>query len=314
MTRGGGWGRRLLTVALLVAALAFIARTVVANSRDLADFQWHIRPGMLALSIVAHVAVLAWGVFVWSRVLRHFAVRDASYPALLRIWAFSNGTKYIPGYIWQFLTAARLATASGLSQVVTLSSMLVHLMLSLASAGVVAVATLPLVRLGLVPQVAWTLRVLVPCAALACAHPAWINLGLRMIPRALHREVLVWRGSWPGGLALLGLGTVSWALYGVAYFLFLLALAPVPLAALPAAAGVNALSFAAGLVIPVPGGLGVRESAMTLLLTPLLPAGVAALVSVAARLWSIVAELVLAAVAALLREKRPLGAKAPEAG
>jgi uncharacterized membrane protein YbhN (UPF0104 family) len=302
MSGAGKWGRKLLAAALVVAAVAFIARTVVTNSRDLATFEWRVRGGILVLSVVAHIGVLAWGVFVWSRVLRHFAVRDTSFPSLLRIWAFSNAARYIPGVVWQFVAAARLAAASGLSQVVTLSSMLVHVMLSLTSACVVAVATLPLARLGLAPEVAWFLRIALPVAAVGCAHPAWINLGLRMIPRALHREVLVWHGRWTDGIGLLALATVSWALYGVAYYLFLLALKPIPLSALPDAAGVNALSFVAGyLAIPAPGGLGVRESAMTLLLTPLFPAGVAAVVAVAARLWSIVAEVGLAAIATLLR-------------
>jgi uncharacterized membrane protein YbhN (UPF0104 family) len=305
MSGGRGWLRRLATVALIAAALAFIARTVLTNSRDLATFEWRVRGWILALSVAAHVAVLAWGVFVWSRVLRHFASRRASYVSLLRIRAISNGARYIPGGIWQFLTAARMASSSGLSQVVTLSAMLVHDFLSLVSACVVAVATLPMEALGLSTELSWLLRIAVPVAAVISVHPAWINLGLRLIPRALHREVLVWHADWTGGVALLLLSLVSWALYGAAYYLFLLALAPLPLSVVPAAAGVNALSFVAGYVaVFAPGGLGVKEWAMTLLLTPLLPVGVAAVISVAARLWLVVAEVALAGIALLLRERR----------
>jgi uncharacterized membrane protein YbhN (UPF0104 family) len=59
----------------------------------------------------------------------------------------------------------------------------------------------------------------------------------------------------------------------------------------PVLTGVNALAFVAGVMTPLPGGLGVREAAMQQLLLPLLPAGVAGVVSVAARLWSVSAEL-----------------------
>jgi uncharacterized membrane protein YbhN (UPF0104 family) len=100
---------------------------------------------------------------------------------------------------------------------------------------------------------------------------------------------------------------VSWVLYGAAYFLFLNALADVPSNALVASTGVNTLSFLAGyLAIPAPGGLGVRESAMTVLLNPILPAGVAAVVAVGARLWSIVAELGLVGLALVAHRKSPL--------
>jgi glycosyltransferase 2 family protein len=148
------------------------------------------------------------------------------------------------------------------------------------------------------------LRIAVPLAAIAAMHPAWIGLGLRLIPRAFHRDVLGWHGRWIDGLGLLALSVVTWGIYGVAFYLFLLSLAPVPLAALPAAAGVNALSFVAGSVaIVAPGGLGVKEAAMTGLLLPFLLPGVAAVMAVLARFWSIVADLVLAGIALLLPDR-----------
>ena len=306
MSAGRGWARRLLTFALIAVALGYIARMVLANAGDLATLE--LRIGMLALSVAAHVVVLVWGVFIWSRVLRFFAAEQASFPALLRIWALSNVVRYIPGGVWRFLAAARLANASGLSQVVTLSAMVVHVLLSLVSACVVAIATLPLDALGVSEDVALILRIAVPVAAVIAMHPAWLGWGLRLIPRALHREVLGWHGSWLDGLGLLCLSLATWAIYGGAFYLFLAALAPLPLSALPAAIGVNALSFVAGSVTVIaPGGLGVKEVAMTGLLLPLLPAGVAAVTAVAARLWSVVADLALAGIALLLRDRSATG-------
>ena len=304
------WARRLLTIALVAAAVAFIARIVVVNSRDLATFDWQIRVWVLALSVAAHVFVLCTGVYIWSRVLHFFASRDTPFPALLRVWALSNVARYIPGGIWRLLAAARLASSTGMSQVVTLSAMVVHVLLSLVSACVTAAFTLPLAALGVPDRLALVLRVGVVIGALVCVHPAWINLGLRLVPRALHRDVLAWHARWIDGLGLLCLSIVSWLLFGGAFYLFLLSLAPIPLSALPASAGVNALSFAAGAVMVVaPAGLGVKELAMTGLLAPLLPAGVAAVIAVASRLWAIAAELALAGIALLARDGR-----APDAG
>lgn len=299
MSTRGRWVRRLLTLLLVAATAAFLARTVVTNSRELAAFEWRVRPLVLLASVVAHTAVLAWGVFVWSRVARGFGARDASFRALLRVSAYSSAARYIPGgAIWQLLAAARLSPGSGLPQVVALSSMIVHVLLSVATACLVGAMTLPLVRLGLASGLVWPLRVGLPAVALICVHPAVINAGLGLVPRALHRDVLRWEARWVEGVALLALGLATWVLYGAAFFVFLLALTPLPAEALVAAIGVNAVAFAAGwAALFAPGGIGVRESAMTLLLTPLLPAGVAAVVSVGARLWSVAAELALVAVA-----------------
>jgi glycosyltransferase 2 family protein len=69
-------------------------------------------------------------------------------------------------------------------------------------------------------------------------------------------------------------------------------------------AGVNALSFLVGYASPLPGGAGLRELAMAELLRPYLPDGVAAVLSIASRLWTIAAELVGGALALALARRR----------
>jgi uncharacterized membrane protein YbhN (UPF0104 family) len=304
--RSGRLWRRLLTFLLIAAAGGFLFHTASANWADLRGFEWQVRGGVLALSIVAHVGVLAFGVFLWSRVLSHFTGPASAFPTLLRIWSLSNAARYIPGGIWQFLTAAQLSRGAGVSGVLALTSMMVHVLLSLLAAVTVSAIVLPtdLVGLGLMGSL--PVRAGLIGLAVLVVHPRFINAVLGLVPRLVRRDVLVWRGSWADGLGLLVLANVSWLLYGVAYTLFVASLAPVGMNALLPFTAVNALSFTAGyLAIPVPGGVGVRESAMTLLLTPYLPAGVAAIVSVAARLWSIAAELLLVSLGLLLRPREP---------
>jgi glycosyltransferase 2 family protein len=300
--------RRLLTFILIAAAGGFLFHTASANWADLRGFEWQVRGGVLALSIVAHVGVLAFGVFLWSRVLSHFTGPAGGFPTLLRIWSLSNAARYIPGGVWQFLTAAQLSRDAGVSGVLALTSMMVHVLLSLIAALTVSAIVLPtdlpgpgLNLIGSLPARAGLIGL-----AVLVVHPRVINGALGLVPRLLRRDVLVWRGSWAEGIGLLVLANVSWLLYGAAYTLFVASLAPVGVNALLPFTAVNALSFTAGyLAVPVPGGVGVRESAMTLLLAPYLPAGVAAVVSVAARLWSIAAELLLVSLGLVLRPREP---------
>ena len=315
MTARGGIARRVLAIGLVAAAVYFISRTLVTQSDQLRDFQWRVDVPLLLASLGAHVGVLAWGVFVWSRVVRAFGILDAPYGVLLRIWALSNAARYVPGVVWQFVTAAELSSNAGLSRVVVLSSMLVHVLLSLVSAALVALATLPLEGLGVSEGASLGIRVAVVVGAAASVHPRLINACLRLVPRALGRDVLSWNAGWLRGASILALAVVSWVAYGAAYFLFVTALAPLPIRALGAAMGVNALSFIAGyLAVPVPGGLGVRESAMTLLLAPLLPTAVAAVIAIAARVWSIAAELALAGLGMLTTRLRPSETVPPPLG
>jgi uncharacterized membrane protein YbhN (UPF0104 family) len=280
--------------ALIVAAAAlFLVRAVVRNWRQVRAYPWHVDPLLLAGSVVALVGVLAWGVWVWGRVLSRFEHSPVGNGTLQRIWFLSNLARYIPGAVFQFVTAAGLSRSAGLSAAVMLTSLLVHTGMSLLSAIVVSSWTL---TAPLFPALPWTavvaIGVVVTLGATLVVHPRFLNGALGIIPRLLKKDVIRWNGSWADGIGLLGLAIVSWALYGAAYWLFLRALTPISAARLPMLSGVNALSFAAGYVTPIPGGLGVREWAMKALLLPVLPSGVAALVAVAARLWNIAAEVI----------------------
>jgi glycosyltransferase 2 family protein len=294
---------RLLGAALVVAAAGWLAHTIAGNWQELRGFEWRARPLRLTASVFAHVAVLSWGVWVWRRVLRHFGYGALPLSTLLRIWFVSNLARYVPGKIFQFVAVAQLSRGAGLSAGVLLTSVLVHVGFSLLSAMVVAAWALGTV---LVPAggAAWVAAA-ATAGALAAVHPAVLNTLLGVVPRILRRPVIRWSGGWLDGVVLLALSVVNWAFYGVAFFLLVSALADVSWRLLPEMAGVNALSFVIGYVSLLPGGLGLREVAMTELLRPYLPGGVAAVLAIASRLWTIAAELLGAAIALAVSRGRP---------
>ena len=280
--------KRALGALFILAAAAFLARTVATNWRQLEQVEWHVDPLRLALSVAALVAVLAWGVWVWSRVQRHFEHPPVPVATLMRIWFLSNLARYVPGM--QIVAVAQLSRAAGLSSPVLLTSIAVHTGLSLLSAVVVSAWTLPEhLYPALDPR--WT-GVVATVGAVALVHPATLNYPLALLRRVSGKDVVRWGGRWIDGIALLALAVVSWGLYGAAYYLFLNSLVRIPVATVIPLSGVNALSFALGLVSPSPGGGGVREVAMQKLLGPFFPAAVAAVLSVGARLWSIAGEVI----------------------
>jgi hypothetical protein len=240
-------------------------------------------------------------VFVWSRVLRRFGVRDAPFPALLRIWFGSALARYVPGAVWQFVAAAQLSRLAGLSPPLLLTSMLVHVGFSLVAAATTAGLTLshPLLQ-----QLGWLTPAVVLASSMLAVHPAVISRLVRLMARVSRRPAVEWGGKWADSAELYVLSLLSWAFYGGAFVLFANSIIEVPSGAGLPLAGVNALSFLAGyLVVFAPAGLGVREVSMTVLLGGFLPTGVAALLAVASRLWTVVAE-VLGGVLALLWRRR----------
>ncbi|MBW3570557.1 MAG: flippase-like domain-containing protein [Gemmatimonadetes bacterium] len=297
MTRSAAL-RRTAGLLLVAATVWYLAASIRAHWGELRAFQWRVDPALLAASVVAHTLVLGWGVWVWSRVLRHFEHPPVRLGTLQRIWFLSNLARYVPGKVFQFIAVAQLSRGAGLSGPVLITSILVLTGMSLLSAVVVAAWVLAggLTR-GVDPRF---LALVVTLGAVLAVHPAFLNRLLAVIPRLLKRDVIRWNAGWGDGLVLLGLSVVSWGFYGVAYHLFVASLADVPWALMPHLAGVNALSFFIGYASPLPGGAGLREISMTELLEPYFPGGVAAVLAIAARLWTIAAELIGGSAAALL--------------
>ena len=290
---------RLLTAALIVAAFVFLGRTIAGNADEIRAFDWDVDPTLLALSLVAHVLVLAWGVVVWHRILRHVTTGRIGLLGLQRISFLSSIARYIPGKIWQFVAAAQMAGAAGIVPAAILTSLAIQVGFTLLAATLVSIATVPLPDswpIGRTP-----LLVLATVAACVLSHPAVLRFALGLLPRALHRDVVAWTGGWRESIALLALSVVSWLLYGIAFWLFVASLVDAPAALLLPLAGVNALSFLAGYVVFLaPAGIGAREVAMTTLLGSMLPSYIGVTVAVLARLWTVAAELIGAAAVLLL--------------
>ncbi len=288
------------TVLFLLAAFGFLAAALARNVDSLLAFDWEVRPLILLGSLAALVVSFLWGVWIWRMVLLRFGVRTAWRP-LCRTWFLSNLGRYIPGKVWQFVGAAQLGAETGLSRLTVVSSLLVHTGVNLVAATAVCLAILP-AHLDLPGAAAWA-PALIPLLLVA-VHPRVIHLANGLFQRVARRPVAEWEGSWRDGAVLLGMSLIGWVVLGVSFYLMVQALAPVGIAALPLLVAANAAAFLAGyLVFVAPAGLGAKEGALAALLSLLFPLPVAVALAVAARVWTVVAELVPALF--LLRRSRP---------
>ena len=127
------WLRRAVSFLLIAGAFAFLIREIVRNLDALRGFDWHLRPGLLLLSLAALVGVLVAGVGYWAIVLRSFGIEAPLVP-LARTWFLANLSRYIPGMVWQFVSLAQFGGAAGMSAVVSITSLLVQMGFMLLSA------------------------------------------------------------------------------------------------------------------------------------------------------------------------------------
>lgn len=284
-------GRKVATVLVVGAGVAFLALTIRRNWSEIGAYDWRARWGQLLLSVLLLTANLAWATYIWKRVLDQFASGATSYRSLLRISFLSKIARYIPGKVWQFVAVGQLSAGSGSSARVMVTSMLVHAGFVLLS-GIITASVILAERVPAVPSNPALAIAVASVLALLASHPRIINLCLTVVSKVARREDVTWTGGWRDSAVLMLLSLLNWIGHGVAFFLFADALVHLGVADIVPLTGIYAFAFVAGyLAVVAPAGVGVREATMASLLRGILPSGAAAVVAVVARLWTIAAEL-----------------------
>lgn len=296
---------RAAAALFVLAALAFVGWALADRWADLermraevGGFGWRLSPGWLAAALAVAVADLFWMGAVWVHLYRSGGGR-MGWGEGVRVWLATNLGRYIPGKVWQLSGLAVHLRESGESGSLGLASALAFQVVVLVTGIAVAAGVLG-ADLALVPGGSPAVAAAAVLLLLGLLHPRVVRGGMRLAARVLDREEAP-DAAPPTGPALLrsaGGMVAAWGLYGVGLWCLVRGLSASVEAGPVLLTGVFAAAYVAGyLVLVAPGGLLVREGAMTGLLAALTPMGaaVAGAVAVAARIWVTVAEIAAAA-------------------
>ena len=291
-----------LLAALVAVAVALSGRwdawAAVAGTEGVG---WRLRTPWLAGAVACGVLAVLADAALWASVFRACGARMGVREGI-PVWLGSQLARYLPGRIWQATGLVAYVRARGDSGVVALTVALVLQAGTLATGAALGAAVLGAGAFGAVGP--WWAILGALAIAVALAPPvlrAMIRLGRRLLREAPDSEPPAVQGGLLLRATLARL--VLWVPHGLGFWLLLEGmLVSNPLGPLEAT-GVFAAAYVAGyLVILAPAGMVVREAAMASLLGVAagLPVGPAAALSLAARLWSTVGELLAFAVAALI--------------
>jgi glycosyltransferase 2 family protein len=267
----------LLQVGLFAGVSVLVARQLV---RHWAEFPAGIHlsvhpPWLLASTALVGITYLVQ-IESWRGLLAGWGQR-LSYRDAARIWFLANLGRYVPGKVWSVAGMVVLAQRVGVAPwAATASAVAVQALGIGTAAAVVALA---------VPGAESTLRLVIAGAAAAATVGVLAWEGFTSRARSLHPRVADLRPLPPLVLGWSGLLTfVSWLSYGAVFWSLGLGLG-LPVPSLPAACGVFALGYVAGLLaLFAPGGAVIREGVFTALLAPTLGLPGAVALSLASRI------------------------------
>ncbi len=311
-TDGGRLLKRWLVqggrLALTVVVTWFILDRVGLGLDELAaldlgslrpDPAWLIAASVLLLLMYFATAAL------WGRIVVDLGGPAIATPVAVRIFMIANLGRYVPGKVWQIAGLAALAKGRGVPATTATAAAVLGQGLALVAATAIGLGAL---LAGPPAQRRWGLVVaaLMGAAVLAGSLPpvfryvagAWFRLTRTEAPEALGAV---------HGIRWLLVSLVIWAGYALSFWLLVTSFgSSAPL--VPTASAFAAAYVLGYLMIFAPAGVGVREGFLVAFLTPSLGLTVATAMSVVARIWTTVVEVLPAAGFWLLHvRKEPAG-------
>lgn len=262
--------------------------------------------GATALAAVGYASVVPTSSWAWGRLLRSMGVPVQTLQ-LNMIMGLTQIAKYLPGNVGQHLGRSAMSIHRGIPLDALLVSLAAEVLLTILAATVVGGLGLAVHHRGSLgstglPRAA-TLAALGAAACLVA-----LMVAIRCVP-VLVRRFLPGRGT-PSGpapratalSAAFAAYTVNYVVIGTGLFAVASAAAGVPAQALPLFIGALSLAWVLGFVAPgAPAGLGVREGALAVLLSPILSGPSALTVIVAYRIATTLGELLALAWGGALR-------------
>ena len=286
-----------------VVRYGFVLVAIALGAWALAD-EWHgvhlalVRIGLLtaAGAMLCVLGAMAGTMQSWRVLL---AALGSPLPARVaaRILFFGQLGKYLPGSIWPVLAQMELGSTYQVPRRRSASASVLSMVVSVLSAFLAALVTLPFVAGGKHTPYLWAFLA-VP-VLLACLYPKVLNYGLNRLFKLARRPPLEHPLAGRDILASIAWSMVSWACYGLQLWLFVIRLGGSPGTGLVLSIGTFAFAWGIGfLAVFAPAGAGVRDVLVVALLEPVIGTGAATGVAVLSRVLTIIGDLLAAAVVA----------------
>lgn len=254
------------------------------------------------LSILCSITFRFWGAFIWFVLLKGLGADSLNKTELVYVYAKSWLGRYIPGTAPWILGKIYFASKQGISKNKLAVSSLLEAALQIVAALILSFSILPFderfsaidnpVKLAMVLALILCVFALIPWVFNTLLSTAHNIIRRRPLPTEHHANTqTLLRGA---GLYLIGSIINGLALFFIAKALY----TPLSYHDLRYVIGVGAFSGAAGmLAIFVPSGIGVRDVTQFTLLSLLIPSEYALAITVLARIWDILADLIFFSIA-----------------
>jgi hypothetical protein len=273
----------IIKTLLGATAIAFMVYYLFQNWGVLKNYQWHFNIWLLLLSMILLWIALASTVLIYQLIFKELAGAHIKYLQLFRIINITNIGRYLPGKLWSVVGLIFYTSEYGINKKQTTLAVITNEVAGKASGLILGILYFFFSDSlkGYLPAM-----IILLAGCLIVIHP-WvldkiINTGLRILKK---QTIEIEFGYW-SILKFVLIFIISWLLHSLAFYVLVNSMAPLPSVNLIKFATILPLCWVIGYIILLaPGGLGVREAMLVVMLGEFLPKEVALAIAVIQRLW-----------------------------
>ena len=306
--------RQSFGILIAITLLFFLIKPFVQTHTQLEDVTLQIQWRWLISSFAFLLFYRSTYIVPFAKLLRGVTLPQVSFRDAFTLFHLANITRYLPGRIWGIVRLLILSERFGFSKTAVGVSLTLHVGIETALGGLIAMSLIFSKQMRTTAYL--VLEKISGHAVLFTLIVIGIVIGIlflipKMSSKARHflktlRQIgtpLLPKQFWKQWLNILQGHTLLWCCQGLAFFLFVKSLASVQWKDAGVLSACYAFAWIVGfLSFLTPGGLGVREGLLGLLLANYMPTSQATLIALLCRVWMLSAEIVLAGLAFFLHK------------
>lgn len=292
---------------VILAIFFFLGKTLIANWQKIKEYQFSLNYAYLTVSLIFPAITIVSFALIWKRILKILDHQNkiSNFKAL-KIFIYSWFGRYVPGKVLQPLGQVYLGVKEGFSIKTLTMSVIFENVLFIIASFLLSLFVLSITFGSKVQVLYFIIGGIVTVGGLLAIHPKILYPCLNFFLRKFKKTEI------DSSLSLNYKEIVEIILYniivlilnGIGFFFLINSITYLPWQNILGIIGVYTLAGIMGALAFVPSGLGVREGIMAGFLQFYFPAGIAVLISLVARIWATIPDLILLAIIASIRTRK----------
>ena len=305
-------------IGILVAGilLLYLAKPFLQTHSTLKDVDFEIQWHWLFCSFCLINLQLSAYLYPFAKLLSGVSQKHVSFRDAWTIFHLANITRYLPGRVWGFIRLLSLSKQFGLSKTAVGSSIMLQVAIETFFGGIFAMSLLFSHQMRgivqgvlekLTENVIISILVIIGLIVGSLFSFTVLSSKVRQFTIILRdtAEVLFQKSFWGQWMKIFSSHILLWLCQGLAFFLFVQSFVPVKWSDIGVISACYAFALIVGfLSLLTPGGLGIREGLLGILLANYMSAMHATRIALLCRVLMLSAEIILAGIAFLYNRRR----------